>query len=117
MLRQEQNMQHLRQKIHKKTNNNVYHKTKAELVTSICARTGMSREMALDALEASMASIKESILKGEEVTLRGFGTFGLKERKGRLARNIAKNTTVIVPAHKVVSFKPAAGLEEEVVKI
>ena len=84
--------------------------TKAELVTSICARTGMSREMALDALEASMASIKESILKGEEVTLRGFGTFGLKERKRELARSIAKNTTVIVPAHKVVSFKSAAGL-------
>lgn len=45
--------------------------------------------MALDALEASMASIKESILNGEEVTLRGFGTFGLKERKEKVARNMA----------------------------
>ena len=91
--------------------------TKAELVTSICARTGMSRDMALDALEASMASIKESILNGEEVTLRGFGTFGLKERKEKVARNITKNTTVIIPANKVVTFKPAAGFEEEVAKI
>ncbi|MCQ2220630.1 MAG: HU family DNA-binding protein, partial [Prevotella sp.] len=66
----------------------------------------MSRDMALDALEASMASIKESILNGEEVTLRGFGTFGLKERKEKVARNITKNTTVIIPAHKVVTFKP-----------
>lgn len=91
--------------------------TKAELVTSICARTGMSREMALEALEATMSSIKESILNGEEVTLRGFGTFGLKERKEKVARNIPQNTTVIVPAHKIVTFKPAASLEEEVAKI
>ena len=91
--------------------------TKAELVTSICARTGMSRDMALDALEASMASIKESILNGEEVTLRGFGTFGLKERKEKVARNITQNTTLIIPAHKVVTFKPAASFEEEVAKI
>lgn len=91
--------------------------TKAELVTSICARTGMSREMALEALEATMSSIKESILNGEEVTLRGFGTFGLKERKEKVARNITQNTTVIVPAHKIVTFKPAASLEEEVAKI
>ena len=91
--------------------------TKAELVTSICARTGMSREMALDALEASMASIKESILNGEEVTLRGFGTFVLKERKEKVARNITQNTTLIIPAHKVVTFKPAASFEEEVAKI
>ena len=91
--------------------------TKAELVTSICARTGMSREMALDALEATMSSIKESILNGEEVTLRGFGTFGLKERKEKVARNITQNTTVIVPAHKIVTFKPAASLEEDVAKI
>ena len=91
--------------------------TKAELVTSICARTGISREMALDALEATMASIKESILNGEEVTLRGFGTFGLKERKEKVARNITKNTTVIVPAHKAVTFKPAATFEEEVAQI
>lgn len=68
----------------------------------------MSRDMAL---------IKESILNGEEVTLRGFGTFGLKERKEKVARNITKNTTVIIPAHKVVTFKPAAGFEEEVAKI
>ena len=91
--------------------------TKAELVTSICARTGMSREMALEALEATMSSIKESILNGEEVTLRGFGTFGLKERKEKVARNITQNTTVIVPAHKIVTFKPAASFEEEVAKI
>ena len=91
--------------------------TKAELVACICARTGMSREMALDALEASMASIKESILNGEEVTLRGFGTFGLKERKEKVARNITKNTSMIIPAHKVVTFKPAASFEEEVAKI
>ena len=77
----------------------------------------MSREMALDALEASMASIKESILNGEEVTLRGFGTFGLKERKEKVARNITQNTTLIIPAHKVVTFKPAASFEEEVAKI
>ena len=91
--------------------------TKAELVACICARTGMSREMALDALEASMASIKESILNGEEVTLRGFGTFGLKERKEKVARNITKNTSMIIPAHKVVTFKPAANFEEKVADI
>jgi DNA-binding protein HU-beta len=54
-----------------------------------------------------MSSIKKSIADEDAVFLRGFGTFNFKVRKEKLARNISKNTSVLVPEHKVVSFKPS----------
>ena len=81
--------------------------TKADLVDSISSKTGVDKVSALVILESFMAEVKKSVSKGEDVTLRGFGSFLLKHRSEKTARNISKNTTVIVPAHDIPSFKPS----------
>ena len=81
--------------------------TKADLVDSISSKTGVDKVSALVILESFMAEVKKSVSKGEDVTLRGFGSFLLKHRAEKTARNISKNTTIIVPAHDIPSFKPS----------
>ena len=81
--------------------------TKADLVDSISSKTGVDKVSALIILESFMAEVKKSVSKGEDVTLRGFGSFLLKHRAEKTARNISKNSTVIVPAHDIPSFKPS----------
>ena len=61
-----------------------------------------------------MNSIKTSLSKGENVYLRGFGSFIVKERAEKTGRNISKNTTIIIPAHNIPSFKPSKTFVEEV---
>jgi DNA-binding protein HU-beta len=84
-----------------------YNMTKAELVAEISKTTGVERNAALTVVEKFMEVVKDSLAHGENVYLRGFGTFAVKERAEKTARNISKNTTVIIPAHKIPSFKPA----------
>jgi len=84
-----------------------YNMTKAELVAEISKTTGIERNAALIVVEKFMEVVKDSLAHGENVYLRGFGTFAVKERAEKTARNISKNTTVIIPAHKIPSFKPA----------
>ncbi len=86
--------------------------TKAELVNAIAIQTGYDKTTILNILEASMYCVKQSISEGEFVFLRGFGTFGIKERKARIARNICAKTSVQVPAHKVPHFKPSNDFTE-----
>ena len=81
--------------------------TKAEVVRSVSQKTGMGREEIANIVEAVMDTIKDSLAQGEEVYFRGFGSFIIKQRAAKPARNIAKNTTVVVPAHKAPSFKPS----------
>lgn len=88
--------------------------TKADIVTGIADETGLDKAEALKAVEAFMTSIKESLAKGENVYLRGFGSFVVKERAEKTGRNISKNTAIIIPAHNVPSFKPAKTFVEEV---
>lgn len=80
--------------------------TKAELVKQISDATGVEKSAAMAVVEAFMETVKDSISKGEAVYLRGFGTFDIKHRATKTARNITRNTTVIVPEHDVPSFKP-----------
>jgi len=54
-----------------------------------------------------METIKETMVNGENVYLRGFGSFIIKERAEKTGRNISKNTTIIIPAHNIPAFKPA----------
>jgi DNA-binding protein HU-beta len=61
-----------------------------------------------------MGSIKDSLAKGQNVYLRGFGSFIVKERAEKTGRNISKNTTIIIPAHNIPSFKPAKTFVEQV---
>ncbi len=81
--------------------------TKADIVSEITEKTGLDRAETLKAVEAFMHSIKSSLSKGENVYLRGFGSFIIKGRAQKTARNITKKTTLIIPAHNIPSFKPA----------
>ena len=88
--------------------------TKADVVTEIVQETGLEKNEAIKAVEAFMTSIKNSLANGQNVYLRGFGSFIVKERAEKTGRNISKNTTIIIPAHNIPSFKPAKTFVEEV---
>ena len=81
--------------------------TKAEIVNDISKKTGIDKATVLTTVEAFMSSGKGSIENGENVYLRGFGSFILKKRAKKTARNISKNTTIIIPEHNIPAFKPA----------
>ena len=88
--------------------------TKADIVADIAEVTGLERTEALKAVEAFMTSIKSSLATGQNVYLRGFGSFIVKERAEKTGRNISKNTTIIIPAHNIPSFKPSKSCVDEV---
>lgn len=88
--------------------------TKADIVAEISASTGLEKSEVLTTVEAFMSSVKSSLSKGQNVYLRGFGSFIVKERAEKTGRNISKNTTIIIPAHNIPSFKPAKVFMEEV---
>lgn len=81
--------------------------TKADIVNEIAKNTGIDKASVLATVEAFMETIKESLANNENVYLRGFGSFVIKQRAEKTARNISKNTTIIIPAHNIPSFKPA----------
>ena len=81
--------------------------TKADIVNEISKGTGIEKITVQKAVEAFMESVKGSLAKNQNVYLRGFGSFIVKERAQKTARNISKNTTIIIPAHTIPSFKPA----------
>ena len=81
--------------------------TKAEIVNEIAKSTGIDKATVLTTVEAFMESVKDSLANNENVYLRGFGSFVIKKRAEKTARNISKNTTIIIPAHNIPSFKPA----------
>ena len=90
--------------------------TKAELITEIAISTGLDKTTISMVVEKFMSNVKKTMSKGENVYLRGFGTFLLKERKDKVARNITARSTVFVPGHSVPAFKPAAEFKEAVEK-
>ena len=81
--------------------------TKAEIVAEIAQRTGLEKVNIQATVETFMEVVKDSLGKGNNVYLRGFGSFIIKRRAEKTGRNISKNTTVIIPAHNIPSFKPA----------
>ncbi|MBN2765761.1 MAG: integration host factor subunit beta [Bacteroidales bacterium] len=81
--------------------------TKADIVNEIAKNTGIDKATVLTTVEAFMETVKDSLAKNENVYLRGFGSFVIKQRAEKTARNISKNTTIIIPAHNIPSFKPA----------
>ncbi|MCQ2261329.1 MAG: HU family DNA-binding protein [Bacteroidales bacterium] len=80
--------------------------TKAEIVTEIAHKTGIERVAIQATLEELMNVVKESLAEGENVYLRGFGTFEVIRRAEKTGRNITKNTAVTIPAHNIPKFKP-----------
>ena len=75
--------------------------TKADIVSRIIEQTGVEKATALAVVESFMEQVKNALTDGESVYLRGFGTFLIKQRAAKTARNISTNTTIIVPAHSL----------------
>ena len=88
--------------------------TKFEIVKEVSKSTGIEATMVQAIVEGFMTAVKGSLGKGENVYLRGFGTFEVKTRAAKTARNITKNTTVIIPEHKVPTFKPCPDFKNQV---
>ena len=81
--------------------------TKEEIIAEIANKTGIEKASIKAVVETFMETIKANLIKGENVYLRGFGSFIVKRRAEKTGRNISKNTTIIIPAHNIPSFKPA----------
>ncbi|MAJ98000.1 MAG: integration host factor subunit beta [Flavobacteriales bacterium TMED288] len=81
--------------------------TKAEIISRISFKTGLEKIDVKLALDSMMSEIKSTLKSGENVYFRGFGSFNIKYRAEKTGRNISKNTTIIIPAHKVPVFKPS----------
>jgi len=81
--------------------------TKADIVAEIAEKTGLEKVDVQTTVEAFMEEVKTSLETGKNVYLRGFGSFVIKQRAEKTGRNISKNTTIIIPAHNIPSFKPA----------
>lgn len=81
--------------------------TKADIVNEIAKETGIDKATVLATVESFMEVVKNSLSQNENVYLRGFGSFIVKKRAQKTARNISKNTTIVIPEHNIPSFKPA----------
>lgn len=81
--------------------------TKADIVRQVSENTGIDKKEVGAVIESFMENVRESLCKNENVYLRGFGSFIVKRRASKVARNISKQTTIVIPAHSIPSFKPA----------
>ncbi len=90
--------------------------TKAEIVNEISGKTGIEKTTVQTVVEAFMKSVRTSMTSGQNVYLRGFGSFIVKKRAQKTGRIISKNTTVIIPEHYIPAFKPAKTFADKVKK-
>lgn len=81
--------------------------TKADIVSEIAKSTGIEKVQVQTIVEAFMESVKGSLANKQDVFLRGFGSFIVKKRATKVARNISKGTTLVIPEHDIPAFKPA----------
>ena len=81
--------------------------TKADIVNEIAKSTGAEKVLVQTIVEAFMETVSESLAKNDNVYLRGFGSFIIKKRAEKVARNISKNTTITIPDHNIPAFKPS----------
>jgi DNA-binding protein HU-beta len=81
--------------------------TKADIVNEIYKNTGIEKATVLKTVESFMETVSDSLVDGNNLHLRGFGSFVVKKRAEKIARNISKNTSIIISAHSIPSFKPA----------
>ena len=88
--------------------------TKADIVNEVSKNTGIEKVTVQKTVEAFMETVKDSIVKDKNVYLRGFGSFIVKRRAKKTARNISRNTTIIIPQHFIPSFKPAKSFVNKV---
>ena len=81
--------------------------TKADIVNEIAKNTGAEKVLVQTIVEAFMEEVRNSLIENNNVYLRGFGSFIIKKRATKVARNISKNTTITIPEHNIPAFKPA----------
>ena len=81
--------------------------TKAEIINQIAKKTGIDKSDVQETVEATIITIKNAMIEGDDVFIRGFGSFVNKKRAKKIARNISTNTAMILDAHYKPSFKPA----------
>ena len=90
--------------------------TKAEIVNEIAKKTGIEKSVVLTTVESFMDVVKTSLSNQEPVYLRGFGSFIIKHRAEKTARDIHKKKTITIPAHNIPAFKPAKTFINDVKK-
>ena len=78
---------------------------KAELVMLVAMQTGYDKTTIQNVIESAMHNVRKQMAAGKNLQLRGFGSFVIKERKEKIARNLQNNTSVVIPAHKTPTFK------------
>ena len=83
---------------------------KSELINAMSAKSGLSRAIAKEALNAFIASVYDAMKEGDKVSLVGFGTFSVSERAARKGVNPVTKEYIEIPAKKVVTFKPGVEL-------
>ena len=88
--------------------------TKADIVSKISDKSGIEKADVLATVEAFMDEVKDALESGDNVYLRGFGSFIIKTRAEKTGRNISKNTTIKIPAHNIPAFKPSKVFTEGV---
>jgi DNA-binding protein HU-beta len=88
--------------------------TKADVISAISEQTGVDKADVSSTVEAFFTVVKNALEGGDAVYVRGFGSFVNKRRAKKVARNISKNTSIVIDAHQVPSFKPAKAFVEEV---
>jgi DNA-binding protein HU-beta len=88
--------------------------TKAEIISEISTKTGIEKVDVQETVEAFFKVVKGAMVGGDNVYVRGFGSFVVKKRAEKTARNISKNTAIIIPEHFIPSFKPAKTFVEKV---
>ena len=87
---------------------------KAELIEQVASQTGLAKRTAREAVDAVVSAISDCLARGEKVTLVGFGTFGVRQRKARTGRNPQTGATIQIPAKKVPKFVPGKNLKNKV---
>lgn len=90
--------------------------TKADIVSEIADQTGIEKVAVQTTVEAFMNSVKKSLVSGDNVYLRGFGSFIVKERAEKIGRNISAKEPIVIPAHNIPAFKPSKTFVEKVKK-
>ncbi len=90
--------------------------TKADIVNEISKNTGIEKATVLATVEQFMDVVKASVAKEENVYLRGFGSFIVKTRAQKTARNITQKTTIIIPEHNIPAFKPSRSFVSDLKK-
>ncbi len=90
---------------------------KSDLIHQISSKTGIPKVDVIVTLETLFQEIKESLTQGENIYIRGFGSFIIKKRAAKIGRNIKRNTAVHIPEHFIPAFKPAKEFVDEVKKM